>query len=247
MAFLTRWDEDQSRPTLRAALRDLGVRAVLPATVLLGVIVAFGFVLKGPLLELSEDEKQVNRELQDARDGLWNSITHLMSSIGNTEYVIGVCVVVVGLVWWRTRQWWYAVVPGIAISLQATVFVAATHIVGRTRPTVERLDPTPPTSSFPSGHVGAATALYATFALMATRIDNPLVRRLVITWCVLAPAFVTGARLYRGAHHVTDVVFGILNGVVCAVLAWLYLRRRSAQEVATSAAGPAESTTRTRA
>lgn len=56
---------------------------------------------------LSEDEKQINREFQDARDGLWNSITHLMSSIGNTEYVIGVCLIVVGLVWWRTKQWWY--------------------------------------------------------------------------------------------------------------------------------------------
>lgn len=232
MAFLTRWDEDTSRPTVKSALRDLAVRAIAPAIVLLGVIIGFGYVLKGPLFELSEEEKQINRELQESRDGLWNSITHLMSSIGNTEYVIGVCLVVVGLVWWRTKQWWYAVVPGIAISLQATVFVIATHVVGRARPTVERLDPTPPTSSFPSGHVGAATALYVAFGLMATRIDNPLVRRLAIAWCVLAPAFVTWARLYRGAHHVTDVVFGILNGVVCAVLAWLYLRRRSAAEQA---------------
>ena len=227
MAFLTRWDEDQSRPAVTSALRDVAVRGILPATVLLGVIVGFGYILKGPLFELSEDEKQINRELQDSRDGLWNSITHLMSSIGNTECVIGVCLLVVALVWWRTRQWWYAVVPLVAISLQATVFVIATHLVGRARPTVERLDPTPPTASFPSGHVGASTALYAALGLMATRIENPLVRRLAITWCVLAPAFVAYARLYRGAHHVTDIVFAILNGVVCAVLAWLYLRRKS--------------------
>ena len=136
MGFLTRWDDDQSRPTLKAALRDLGVRAMLPATALLAVIIGFGYLLKGPLFELSEDEKQINREFQDARDGLWNSITHLMSSIGNTEYVIAVCLIVIGLVWWRTKQWWYAVVPGIAISLQATVFVIATHVVGRARPTV---------------------------------------------------------------------------------------------------------------
>ena len=57
---------------------------------------------------------------------------------------------------------------------------------------------------------------------------SPLVRRLAVTWCVLAPAFVAYARLYRGAHHVTDILFGILNGVVCAVLAWLYLRRKAA-------------------
>ena len=111
MGFLTRWDDDQSRPTLKAALRDLGVRAVLPATALLAVIIGFGYLLKGPLFELSEDEKQINREFQDARDGLWNSITHLMSSIGNTEYVIGVCLIVIGLVAWRPTQWWCAPVP----------------------------------------------------------------------------------------------------------------------------------------
>ena len=149
MAFLTRRYEDQSRPTVKAALRDLAVRAILPATVLLGVIIGFGYILKGPLFELSEDEKQINRDLQDARDGLWNSITHLMSSIGNTEYVIGVCLIVVGLVWWRTKQWWYAVVPGIAISLQATVFVIAAHVVGRARPTVERLAPDAPDIELP--------------------------------------------------------------------------------------------------
>jgi len=147
MPFLTRWDDDQSRPAVTSALRDLAVRAVLPAVALFGVIVAFGYVLKGPLFELSEEEKEVNRDLQASRDGLWNTITDVMSTIGNTEYVIGVCLIVVGLVWWRTKQWWYAVVPGIAISLQASVFVAATHVVGRARPTVEPLDPTPPTSS----------------------------------------------------------------------------------------------------
>jgi membrane-associated phospholipid phosphatase len=145
--------------------------------------------------------------------------------VGNTEYVIGVCVVVVAVIWWRTRKWWYAAIPLIAISLQATIFVIAAHVVGRDRPNVERLDPTPPTSSFPSGHVGASTALYVTFVLMATRIENPLVRRLVITLCVIAPLSVAYARLYRGAHHVSDILVGILNGVVCAILAWLYLRR----------------------
>ena len=28
------------------------------------------------------------------------------SHIGNTEIVIGVCVVMVALIWWRTKQWW---------------------------------------------------------------------------------------------------------------------------------------------
>ena len=151
-----------------------------------------------------------------------------MSMVGNTEYVIGVGVIVCAIVWWRTKEWWFAVVPLIAISLQATVFVIAAAVVGRDRPPVERLDPTPPTSSYPSGHVGASTALYVSFALMATRISNVVVRRVVIMLCIIAPLLVSFARLYRGAHHISDIVVGILNGLLCALLAWNYLRREPA-------------------
>lgn len=230
MAFLTRWDEDQSRPAVRGALRDLLVRAVLPAILLFLVVVGFGFLLKGPLSSFSESENDANWWFQEIRTATGETITVFMSSIGNTEYVIGVAVLVAGILWWRTRQWWYAVVPLVAISLQATVFVLATHVVGRSRPNVERLDPTPPTSSFPSGHVGASTALYVSLALMATRITNDAVRRVVIVLCVLAPLLVTFARLYRGAHHPTDVLWGMINGAVCALLAWGYLRREPAED-----------------
>ncbi|MEO5609118.1 MAG: phosphatase PAP2 family protein [Ornithinibacter sp.] len=230
MSFLTRWDEDQSRPAVKSALRDVAVRAVLPAIPLFLVIVGFGFLLKGPLSALSESENDVNWWFQEIRTPLGETITLFMSSIGNTEYVIGVTVLVAALIWWRTRQWWYAVVPLIAISLQATVFVIATHVVGRDRPNVERLDPTPPTSSFPSGHVGASSALYFSLALMATRITNVALRRVVIVLCVLAPFLVTYARLYRGAHHPTDVLWGMINGGVCALLAWGYLRREPAKD-----------------
>jgi membrane-associated phospholipid phosphatase len=225
MPFLTRWDEDQTRPAFTSALRDVAVRAVLPALGVFAVIVAFGFLLKGPLYSFSEWENNVNRWFQDGRTATGEAVTEYMSMIGNTEYVIGVAVLVSAIVWWRTKQWWFAVVPLIAISLQATVFVAATTVVGRDRPNVERLDPTPPTSSYPSGHVGAATALYLSFALMATRIANVWVRRVVIALCILAPILVGYARLYRGAHHPSDVFWGVVNGVLCALLAWNYLRR----------------------
>ena len=229
--FLARWD-DESRPTFGDALKQLAVRAVLPGLVLFGVIVAIGMVITGPLWQLADRENELNRTLQDGRTPTGETVTLFMSSIGNTEYVIGVCLLAVAIIWWRTKKWWYAVIPGIAISLQASIFVAAAHVVGRDRPNVERLDPTPPTSSFPSGHVGASTALYTAFALMATRIENPWVRRLVITLCVVAPLSVSYARLYRGAHHLTDILVGILNGVVCALLAWVYLRRNGSKGVA---------------
>lgn len=224
MSFLTRWDDDPSRPGVREVLRDVAVRAVLPGVVLFAAICAVGWVIMEPLRGF-EAENDVNRWFQERRTPTGEAITNVMSMIGNTEYVIAVGVLVSLVVLWRTRAWWFALVPVLAISLQATIFVIAAYVVGRPRPTVERLDPTPPTSSFPSGHVGASTALYVSFVLMATRLPNPVVRRVVITLCVLAPLAVSFARLYRGAHHITDILVGIVNGTVCALLAWGYLRR----------------------
>ena len=240
MAFLTRWDEDRSKPAFSSALRDVFLRAVLPAVLLFGVVVGFGFLLKGPLASFGKWENGVSKSFEDGRTETWNTITKFMSMIGNTEYVIAVGVILCAIVWWRTKEWWFAVVPLIAISLQATVFVIAAAVVSRERPPVERLDPTPPTSSYPSGHVGASTALYVSFALMATRIQNVVVRRLVIVVCILAPLLVSYARLYRGAHHISDIVMGMLNGVLCALLAWNYLRREPAGSAGTGAAASGE-------
>jgi membrane-associated phospholipid phosphatase len=120
-----------------------------------------------------------------------------------------------------------AVVPAIAIAVQATVFVIATAVTGRDRPDVAHLDPAPPTSSYPSGHVGAATALYFTLAAIAQQIRNPVLRWVITVVCLVIPFLVAYARLYRGMHHLSDVGVGFLNGLACALLAWLYLRRRT--------------------
>lgn len=47
-------------------------------------------------------------------------------------------VVVAGL-WWRTRSWWFAVVPALAM-VQSAVLVTSAFVVGRERPDVEHLD-----------------------------------------------------------------------------------------------------------
>jgi undecaprenyl-diphosphatase len=219
MPFLTRWDDDHSRPKFTSALRDVAVRAVLPAIAIFVGVVAVGFLLKGPLASFGKWENGVSTSFEDGRTETWNTITKFMSMIGNTEYVIAVGVIVCAIVWWRTKEWWFAVVPLIAISLQATVFVIAAAVVSRDRPPVERLDPTPPTSSYPSGHVGASTALYLSLIFFASRIERVWLRNTLVTVFAAIPLLVAYARLYRGMHHVTDVLVGFANGIVCALLA----------------------------
>jgi membrane-associated phospholipid phosphatase len=212
---------------------DLLTRAVGPGVALWGVVVGLGLLVTGPLAALDRWEDSLAADFNRARTPLWDTVTDIWSRLGNTEIIIATCVVVTAVLLWRTRDWRFSAVPAIAISLQATIFVLAAHTVGRVRPPVLPEDPSPPTSSFPSGHVGAATALYTSFALLAAeRIERPWLRRLVIGLCLLVPLLVTYSRLYRGAHHLSDVLVGILNGLLCALLAYGWYRHRT-RETAT--------------
>jgi membrane-associated phospholipid phosphatase len=109
------------------------------------------------------------------------------------------------------------------------VFLLTTAAVDRVRPAVPKLDPAPPTSSFPSGHTGAATALYVGVALLiASRVKPVWLKVLVLVLAALVPISVGLARLYRGMHHPTDVAFGAANGLFCALL----VTRASAKQAA---------------
>jgi len=212
-------------PDRRTAVRNVLLLALAPGIVLWLAISALGKLFTGPLKSWNHSESDLNRSLQDTRTQTWDSVTAIWSHIGNTEIIIGVALAAVALVFWRTRRWWFAVIPAIAISLQAAVFVAATLVTGRPRPDVPHLDPAPPTSSYPSGHVGASVALYASFAIMATTIERSWLRRTVIAVCSVIPILVAYARLYRGMHHLSDVIIGALNGLICAGLAAYCLYR----------------------
>ena len=168
-------------------------------------------------------EEALNRGLEAARTDAWNVVTLAWSLLGSTGLIIGVGILVSALILVRTGNWRLAAVPVLASVLQEAIFLLAANIVDRPRPPVAHLDEAPPTASYPSGHVGASTALYVTFALLALPIRTVWVRWLTVVVCLAIPILVAFGRLYRGMHHLTDVGAGFVNGVVCAFLAhWWY-------------------------
>lgn len=98
------------------------------------------------------------------------------------------------------------------------MFLAVTESVDRARPHVHRLDASPPTSSYTSGHTGAATALYAGLAvLVLSRVRRPW-RWPLAGLLFLVPLAVGVSRLYRGMHHPTDVIGGMTNGTLSLLI-----------------------------
>lgn len=214
--------------------RDLLIRAIGPAVALCALILGLGLAVAGPLSGPLDAEDALNAGLAARRTAPWDTITLVWSYLGSTEVVVGVCLLFSAVVLWRTHDWRLAAVPAIAILLQLAIYLTITALISRARPSVDKLDVLPPMTSFPSGHVGAATALYVTIILIVVRIARVGPRWMVILGCVTVPLLVGFARLYRGMHHLSDIAVGLVIGVACALLAYGWYSHRAATSRAVS-------------
>lgn len=212
---------DRAQPPRRRDHLLRGARlAALPAAAWYGVLLATGYVVTGPLRdELAGWERPFVQGIAADRTPSWDDLTHVVSWSANTGTIV-VAVLLLGLAVraWLGR-WLEAVTLWAGVALQSTIFLLTTLVVSRPRPEIEHLDPAPPTSSFPSGHTGASTALFVGLALLVADRQPTRARKVVVIVLMLVPPLlVAGARLYRGMHFPTDVGFGLLNGTAAVLI-----------------------------
>ena len=195
-------------------------RVVVPGIVLYLSLVAVGLLLAFPLKNLLKPEEEVNRDLAEGRTADWTTTTGIISRLADTASIIALLLIFALLLRWIFRRWAEAVTLMTAVLLQASVFLLTALVVDRQRPAVPQLDAAPPTSSFPSGHTGAATALYGGLAIIVGwRMRHRVSKVLLISILIALPFLVAAARMYRGMHHPSDVLFGAANGIACLTIA----------------------------
>lgn len=153
------------------------------------------------------------------RTSFWNAATAFGTGMAETITVIAVTAVAVLILRWRTKRWYEAIVLTASIAGELVIFLATSAVVPQRRPAVPKLDPAPPTSSYPSGHTAAAVCLYGGLAILllwlyAGRPGARIVAGLL--FCV--PVLVGMSRVYRGMHYTSDVLAGAMLGVL-----WLSL------------------------
>ena len=215
------WRGEEHHPVTVAA-----IIAILGCLVLGAVLIGLGFLLTHVLLSgaLGRWDEQVNDWFVAQRTTSLNSITSVGTTIGSTGTVVGVALV--SVIWLAVRRLWReAGLIVIALAVEASVFLTTTLVINRPRPTVLRLDPSPPTSSFPSGHTAAAIALWVSLAIVISiHIRNAALRMIVWIVALGLPTFVAISRLYRGMHHPTDVLGSLVLGIGALVTAILSVR-----------------------
>lgn len=198
-------------------VRGTGIALVLGAGAILALLVGIGWLVTGPLAHTwpLSAEDGVNRALARHRNPALNGVSGFFFTMADTPAALALSAVAVVAIRVLTHRWPEALFVAVALVAEVSVFLLTTVVVDRARPAVPHLDVAPPTSSFPSGHTAAATALYAAVAVVAWRrgASWPV-------WLLMAvPCAVGFSRLYRGMHHPSDVVAGAMLGALCVLLA----------------------------
>ena len=142
-----------------------------------------------------------------------------MSNNRQTQVVAGVFMIVLTLWWLRHRR-------GLAVLAPAVLIIAAYEIEHQLQHTLKllaaRTGPVPAgVGSFPSGGVARLICIYGLIVyLVLRRLSLTRTKWAVASWTILAAATYTEAysRLYLGKHWISDIVGGLVFGVLLLVV-----------------------------
>jgi membrane-associated phospholipid phosphatase len=219
--------------------RTIALTAAIGYAIVSVVLLGLGLLLTHVLLHgaLGRWDNDSSRWLAAHRVSWLNDVTAVFSWLADT---IGIVIVaaVTEVVLFLRRHRREALLLLVGLPVELAGFLTVNTLVDRPRPAVHRLGSLPSTSSFPSGHTAAALVLYGLIALIVSRIArSPVAHRIAWTFAILMPLLVGFSRVYRGMHHVTDAVAGVLLGLGSLVTARAAVLPASVGEQASDASG----------
>ncbi len=207
-------------PLFVAAICIVGLMWILGTLLVDGAVPAF----------VGQADTRTSEWVVDQRTPTLDAVTHVGSMLADTFIALAVTAVVVLVLRLWLGRWRESLTVVVAVVGELLIFLAITATVHRDRPSVPHLDQAPPTSSFPSGHTGAALALYGCLAVILLYNVKP--GWLAVGLAVLGfaiPVLVAASRVYRGMHYMTDVLAGLLaSGIWLTVVLLVLLPRRRA-------------------
>lgn len=172
---------------------------------------------------ITELDDRVAQDFVEMRTEARDDLAHYGAMMSDTQVKIGLTAIVAVAMVVAWRRWHEALFVVSCLVFEATAFITITYIVARERPDVERLLDSPVSSSFPSGHVAAATVYGAFVAVVFWHTRKFWIRALATSLSVAVVVIVALSRMYQGMHFLTDVLAGVVLGLVSlAVCLWVF-------------------------
>ena len=180
--------------------------------VLVGVVIGIGQLITGPLEStIDPPENDLARWFASERSDARTELADLFTRLADTWTIVGLGIAIAVAVWlWRREAGPTAFVVTTVVGVFA-IYLLTVTVDPRPRPPVKILDPgLDPKHSFPSGHTGAAIAVYGLVVVLVWTYARWA--RWWATLLLVIPPLVAVARLYEGAHHLSDVLTSVLYG-----------------------------------
>ncbi|MDX6206668.1 MAG: hypothetical protein QOF39_2725 [Frankiales bacterium] len=195
----------------------IAVRTTIAAALVFGLLYGIGQLLIHVLMHgwVGHTDDSIERQLLSGRTKFWNTVTDAGTQLAQpltVEVALVVLVIAIAVV---TRKVAPALFLAVTVGVESGIYFVVSTIDKRPRPSIPRLGIGDPQASFPSGHVAASICLYGGLAVLAWVLTDR--RALQVTLTVLAvviPPAVGLCRMYRGFHHLSDIVAGAILGLL---------------------------------
>lgn len=170
----------------------------------------------------SQVDLMVHHAMFGLRHPLADPMMAFFATLGDAEVLAPAVLAVFGWLWWRQRRiaaWHWLAAPAFALVLAW----ALGYLLNMPRPPAALAAPG---FGFPSATVTLATVVFGFFAVLIARELPGRRRAWPYVLASLLVALLGFSRLYLGAHWLSDILAGILLGLLWIALLGIAYRRR---------------------
>jgi membrane-associated phospholipid phosphatase len=204
--------------------RSIAGRLAIAAAVVLAVMLTVGVVLIHVLAHgwVGRVDDSIERSLLAGRSPFWNTMSAAGTQLAQPLPIAIALVLLVIALAIGTRRAAAPLFLAVTVGIESGIYFVTSTLEPRPRPSIPRLGAADPTASYPSGHLAAAICFYGGLAVLAWVLtDRRWLRWTLTLLAVIVPPAVGLCRMYRGFHHLSDVLAGALLGLL-----WLTVTTR---------------------
>jgi len=165
----------------------------------------------------------INQFIESVQTPFLTKVFKMITQLGSTKVLLPLSIILVLYLFYKRRKI-DATLSALTLVIGISVSELIKLVIHRARPINALVIETDP--SFPSGHTIMSVIFFLLLIfLFKDKIRSKIIRRTMITICIVLPLLIGFSRLYLNIHWFTDVLTGFLIGIG-AILLFLHHKEK---------------------